>query len=229
MASPARRPSGVGGHDGDQLHCFAALGGDYLDWYVRNGFIIALVFSVVAVAVDLDRQVELIAAHPLPSAEHRPAPPWHRKTCSSRWSMKMGSRLSWKSARKRERLRGGLRMRTGWRGRTGSHSRSPLLPGPSLSLRHRGGAPLGPISSHLVATLAPTTTAPVCRWGLADSFLAGWGRRPAHWLRRLASATGKRIRLGPTAVGTGTVLSAGSSRFQFGFRSPERSLENCHR
>ncbi len=44
---------------------FAAFGGAYLDWYLQNGSIIAFVFAVVAVAIDLDREWNLIAAHPL--------------------------------------------------------------------------------------------------------------------------------------------------------------------
>ncbi|HVQ57343.1 MAG TPA: hypothetical protein VMS60_00410 [Solirubrobacterales bacterium] len=43
---------------------FAALGSAYLDWYLQSGFIVALVFAVVAIAVDLDLELHLIAAHP---------------------------------------------------------------------------------------------------------------------------------------------------------------------
>jgi hypothetical protein len=43
---------------------FAAFGGAYLDWYIQSGFIVALVFAVVAIAVDLDRELRMIAAHP---------------------------------------------------------------------------------------------------------------------------------------------------------------------
>jgi hypothetical protein len=44
---------------------FDAAGSDYLSWYLDHGAIIALVFGVVSVAVELDRQPALIAADPI--------------------------------------------------------------------------------------------------------------------------------------------------------------------
>jgi hypothetical protein len=41
-----------------------ALGVDYFDSYLESGFLVSLVFGVVAVAIDLDSQPNLIAAHP---------------------------------------------------------------------------------------------------------------------------------------------------------------------
>lgn len=40
------------------------LGSDYLEWFVDNGTLIALVFALVSVAVDLNRHSGLIAATP---------------------------------------------------------------------------------------------------------------------------------------------------------------------
>ena len=44
---------------------FDAAGSDYLRWFVDNGALIALLFGVVAAAVDLDTHPGLIAASPL--------------------------------------------------------------------------------------------------------------------------------------------------------------------
>jgi hypothetical protein len=44
---------------------FRALGANYFDWYLHSGFVILLLFGVVTIAVDLDRHVGLISAHPL--------------------------------------------------------------------------------------------------------------------------------------------------------------------
>lgn len=41
-----------------------ALGVDYLDSYLQSGFLVALLFGIVAVAIDLDSNPNLIAAHP---------------------------------------------------------------------------------------------------------------------------------------------------------------------
>jgi hypothetical protein len=42
-----------------------ALGVDYFGAYLELGFLVALLFGVVAVAIDLDSQPDLIAAHPM--------------------------------------------------------------------------------------------------------------------------------------------------------------------
>jgi hypothetical protein len=44
---------------------FDAAGRDYFRWYLDNGAAIALAFGVVSVAVDLDRQPDLVAAAPI--------------------------------------------------------------------------------------------------------------------------------------------------------------------
>lgn len=44
---------------------FDVAGGDYLDWFLENGAIVALVFGVVSAAVDLDAHPGLVAAAPL--------------------------------------------------------------------------------------------------------------------------------------------------------------------
>src|SRR4051794_6807806 len=44
---------------------FSAAGSDYLQWFLDNGALVALVFGVVTTAVDLDRNPGLIAANPL--------------------------------------------------------------------------------------------------------------------------------------------------------------------
>jgi hypothetical protein len=44
---------------------FAAVGSNYLGWYLANGATIAFVFAVVVVAVDLDGHPALIAADPI--------------------------------------------------------------------------------------------------------------------------------------------------------------------
>jgi hypothetical protein len=44
---------------------FSLAGGDYFEWFLDNGALVALVFGVVTTAVDLDRNPGLIAADPL--------------------------------------------------------------------------------------------------------------------------------------------------------------------
>ena len=43
----------------------AALGVDYFEWYLQSGFLVALLFGVVAVAIRLDSHPDLIAAQPI--------------------------------------------------------------------------------------------------------------------------------------------------------------------
>ena len=62
----SRNPNRPGLHQPqDSSLWLAAVGWNYLDWYLNNGSTIALLFGIVAVAVDLDDHPHLIAADPL--------------------------------------------------------------------------------------------------------------------------------------------------------------------
>jgi hypothetical protein len=43
---------------------FEWIGSDYVDWFIDNGTLIALIFALISAAVDLDRYPHLISAHP---------------------------------------------------------------------------------------------------------------------------------------------------------------------
>ena len=61
------RADGPCGHRGgcdDQLLWLGAVGVHYVGLYLQDGFQVALLFGVVTVAIDLDRYLGLIAAHP---------------------------------------------------------------------------------------------------------------------------------------------------------------------
>lgn len=44
---------------------FRAVGTDYLQWFINNGDVVALIFGTAVLAIDLERHPELISAHPL--------------------------------------------------------------------------------------------------------------------------------------------------------------------